>query len=526
MKIKLVDTLVVIPIIILIALIAYKKLYQDKAIKENLIISQTELKGNISDKTQFKDYQTFPNYQLAVKCPVLLRDVSMQSNDDFDFNYAGNTDDTFYQIMIIKLPAGYKDYQTNEIKSMLRDMFNQQGGGKNVLFGEEDLPAYLLSDYVQNGYKGRGIAVYRNGLIYTFNIMTKGNIENKFNEFTNNIKFMDKQDESFTQDKKAYSLADIYKNVKSSILLIVTRNQSDFSLGSAFIISSDGVALTNYHVLSHASDAILMDENKDIFPIDEILEANEDLDYVIFRIKTSSPLPYLKVANIGAEIGEECFAIGNPEGLTQTLSKGIISSYRENRKFIQTTAEITHGSSGGALFNESGEVIGMTTSGIGEANLNFAVNMEVIPYKTYLNQDYSNNKESDKSNLEYTKIKNLISDYYYNIERNNYSRLESLFNTYIKRYFNKYGLSRNEVIEMIKSYDNQFGVTSKEAKIRWNTFEVSKLEHGGYKINFILDYSLNRINNNKASNFTIDTYIEMTLDYKICSIYENILSRK
>lgn len=77
-------------------------------------------------------------------------------------------------------------------------------------------------------------------------------------------------------------------------------------------------------------------------------------------------------------VGEDVFAIGNPKGLEHTLSKGIVSSYRENNTMIQTTTEITHGSSGGPLFNMQGEVIGITTSGVGEANLNFAMNIQIL----------------------------------------------------------------------------------------------------------------------------------------------------
>jgi len=66
--------------------------------------------------------------------------------------------------------------------------------------------------------------------------------------------------------------------------------------------------------------------------------------------------------------------------LSQTLSTGIISGFREDGNLIQTTAEITYGSSGGALFNKRGEVIGMTTSGFGNASLNFAINIKNVDY--------------------------------------------------------------------------------------------------------------------------------------------------
>lgn len=138
-----------------------------------------------------KGYQVFPDYQFVVKCPATLKDVSMQSNDDFDFNYAGNTDDSFYQIMIIKIPAGRLDMTREEEKAFLKEMFGSRGGGRNVLWGEENLPAYLLEDYVQNGYKGRGIAVAKNGRIFAFNVIVKGDLDAKFNSFTNNVYFLD-----------------------------------------------------------------------------------------------------------------------------------------------------------------------------------------------------------------------------------------------------------------------------------------------------------------------------------------------
>lgn len=77
------------------------------------------------------------------------------------------------------------------------------------------------------------------------------------------------------------------------------------------------------------------------------------------------------------------FAIGNPKGLESTLSTGIVSSIRSSDHLIQTTAEITHGSSGGPLFNMKGEVIGITSAGLGEANLNFAVDIRSLNLSGY-----------------------------------------------------------------------------------------------------------------------------------------------
>lgn len=111
--------------------------------------------------------QSFPQYSFSIRCPVVLKDVSIQSNDDFDFNYAGNTSDAFYQIIIIKLPPKYINNSSD-----IEELFIRQGGGKHTVFGSERLPAYQLNDYTHEGYRGRGLTVVRNDLMYTFNVMS------------------------------------------------------------------------------------------------------------------------------------------------------------------------------------------------------------------------------------------------------------------------------------------------------------------------------------------------------------------
>jgi serine protease Do len=92
---------------------------------------------------------------------------------------------------------------------------------------------------------------------------------------------------------------------------------------------------------------------------------------------------YFKAKVIEAsEVGEKVYTIGSPLGLENTFSSGEISQLREDN-LIQINAPIDHGSSGGALINEYGEVIGITTAGIESsgANLNFAVDIDVVrPY--------------------------------------------------------------------------------------------------------------------------------------------------
>ncbi len=80
------------------------------------------------------------------------------------------------------------------------------------------------------------------------------------------------------------------------------------------------------------------------------------------------------------KVGEKVYAIGTPKGLTNTFSEGIISGLRvvAGVKTVQTTAAISNGSSGGALLDENGRLVGITTSGIKDGNLNFAVSSDEI----------------------------------------------------------------------------------------------------------------------------------------------------
>lgn len=185
--------------------------------------------------------------------------------------------------------------------------------------------------------------------------------------------------------KDLNNLPELYQKVKSSVYLIYTLKSDGISQGSAFVINKEGVAVSNYHVFESASEAIAINENNQKFQINEILSYNKELDYVIFRLNTFTELPFVQIANALPAVGEKCFAVGNPEGLTQTLSMGVISSYRDELKMIQTNTEITHGSSGGPLFNSFGEVIGITTMGRNQANLNFAININRVPTSRYTN---------------------------------------------------------------------------------------------------------------------------------------------
>lgn len=151
--------------------------------------------------------------------------------------------------------------------------------------------------------------------------------------------------------------------------------------GSCFVIDPDGILVTNYHVLKDVYLAKVKLESG-LYNLNQIIAGSEEIDLVKFSINkkyTNQKFPYLKINYNLPRKGQVSWAIGTPFdiSLMNTVSKGIISNVHKDKSplKIQTTAEITNGSSGGALLNSSGEVIGVTTSGFKKeaANLNFAI---------------------------------------------------------------------------------------------------------------------------------------------------------
>jgi serine protease Do len=140
------------------------------------------------------------------------------------------------------------------------------------------------------------------------------------------------------------------------------------SLGSGFLISADGVIVTNNHVIE-AADAIeiILQDGQRYNAV--VVGRDTATDIAVLRISAPTPLPYVQMGDSdNARVGDIVLAIGNPFGLGGSLSVGVVSARNRNfdagryDDFIQTDAAINRGNSGGPLFNTSGEVIGINTA--------------------------------------------------------------------------------------------------------------------------------------------------------------------
>lgn len=169
----------------------------------------------------------------------------------------------------------------------------------------------------------------------------------------------------------------VVKQCSDAVVLIFVSDSSgkETSLGSGFIVNADGKIVTNYHVIKSAEKAVVKLTNGAFFPVENVLASDEDEDLAIIKVAGRN-LPTIKVANSDAvQVGEHVVAIGSPLGLESTVSDGIVSALRKesNASWIQTTAPVSPGNSGGPLLRLDGTVIGVITWGLklGQ-NLNFA----------------------------------------------------------------------------------------------------------------------------------------------------------
>lgn len=148
--------------------------------------------------------------------------------------------------------------------------------------------------------------------------------------------------------------------------------------GTAFCIVDNDIMITNNHLLDRSARlALVQDANGNIYEVESIIFANKKLDYCIFNTALTKAQP-LKLTDTILEVGENVFTIGNPLGLSFTLSEGIGTGYRTNGNISQHNVPITHGNSGGPLITSRGEMVGLIYGGLGRANINFAVNMTTI----------------------------------------------------------------------------------------------------------------------------------------------------
>ena len=166
------------------------------------------------------------------------------------------------------------------------------------------------------------------------------------------------------------------------MLEIYSSANQRIAIGSGFIAFDPSILVTNYHVIDGGAYIIAISDDKKQFLISQVCSIDKERDIVILKFDRSvdaRPLPLDTDGNL--KRSQTVVAIGSPAGLMNTVSIGNISAFykKEGKDWIQFTAPISSGSSGGALFNDEGEIIGVTTATYASTqNINMAVKVKEV----------------------------------------------------------------------------------------------------------------------------------------------------
>ncbi|MHC0054294.1 trypsin-like peptidase domain-containing protein [Actibacterium sp. D379-3] len=162
------------------------------------------------------------------------------------------------------------------------------------------------------------------------------------------------------------------------------------ALGSGVILSPDGIVVTNYHVAGQADQIrVVLNDRREFDAV--VMLADEEADLAILRLSDAHDLPALALrASESVEVGDLVLAIGNPFGIGQTVSSGIVSGLARSGisvgsgrgYFIQTDAAINPGNSGGALVDMQGRLVGINTAILtrsgGSNGIGFAIPADLV----------------------------------------------------------------------------------------------------------------------------------------------------
>jgi len=181
----------------------------------------------------------------------------------------------------------------------------------------------------------------------------------------------------------AQTAKEIAKNCLPSTVSLVMEDKfkQPISLGSGFVLENDKV-VTNLHVIEGAKYGYVLENgNSKKHIIEGYYQIDKTNDLAILSVPTLTAQP-LTISSVNKpEIGEKIYAIGNPKGLSGTISEGIVSGIRsmESKELIQITAPISPGSSGGPVINNKGEVVGVAVGTLTSGqNLNFAIPVRLL----------------------------------------------------------------------------------------------------------------------------------------------------
>jgi tetratricopeptide (TPR) repeat protein len=258
---------------------------------------------------------------------------------------------------------------------------------------------------------------------------------------------------------------EIFASVNEAIVVVeaIDFDGSKDSQGSGVILKDKGILLTNFHIFAGREKLVVKHKDKEL-KYSEIIGFSIEKDVLILKMEDGD-FPQIKVGSSqDLKVGGKVFAIGSPLGMENTITEGLIGGFRKFDKkeneleYIQISTSLSPGSSGGAVLNSAGELIGISTWGFKKGdNVNFAIKIEDV-----LNVDLG--EFSDKLKLEamnyFFKGKSLHED-------NEFKKAVEYYSKYISKVPNdaKAYNFRGLAYMGMKDYDNALSDFNKSAKL-------------------------------------------------------------
>ena len=172
----------------------------------------------------------------------------------------------------------------------------------------------------------------------------------------------------------------IHKKISPSTVEIYAESESAASLGTGFYIDDAGTVVTNYHVIQNCSSAYITTNDASTYEVTGVVGYSEKLDVAILSTTSKNSVAVETCTDITT--GETVYVLGSSLGLTGTFSEGLISTAErdiDGNSYIQISAPISHGNSGGPVVNTKGQVIGIASAGFEDGqNLNLAIPISVL----------------------------------------------------------------------------------------------------------------------------------------------------
>ena len=191
----------------------------------------------------------------------------------------------------------------------------------------------------------------------------------------------------------AKNASDVYSLNSDSILFVNTQD----ALGTGVVLKEDGTFVTCFHVIATADYVKVKTKNGEEYKVDGYKYIDPNNDVAILTLKTTKTFRPIKISTQNPKVGEKVYAIGNPKGIKFVFSDGMINQIHND--IIQFSAPISSGSSGGALLNSEGELIGIVSFQYDPSvsqNLNFAIQNK------YFSGHIEDKKNSNSKNLVWT----------------------------------------------------------------------------------------------------------------------------